>query len=58
MNKKFGGKFKNPVILKMWGRERGKVEGSVGKLSQNAFLSFSNFPQIFITGGNFWSKNT
>ena len=44
-----GGKFKNPIVLKMWGRERGKVEGSAGKLSQIAL--FSNFPPKFYNWG-------
>ena len=35
----------------MWGRNRVKVEESVGKLSQNAL--FSNFPQNFYTRGKF-----
>ena len=39
----------------MWGRERVKIEGSVGKLSQNAL--FQIFQQIFTTEGNFRSKN-
>ena len=47
-------KVKNLIALKMWGRDRVKVEGSVGKLSQNAL--FSNFPQNFITQGNFGPK--
>ena len=34
---------KNPIVLKMWGWERVKVEGLVGKLSQNAL--FSNFSE-------------
>ena len=34
--------LKNPIVLKIWGREKGKVERSVGKLSQNAL--FSNPP--------------
>ena len=51
-----GGKLKNPIAFKMWGRERVKVEKSVEKLSQNAL--FSKFsPQILITEENFWSKN-
>ena len=41
-----GGKLKNPIAFKMWGRERVKVEKSVGKLSQNAL--FSNFPLKFL----------
>ena len=39
----------------MWGRERGKVKESVGKLSQNTL--FLNFFPKFITDGNVRSKN-
>ena len=39
------GKLKNQIVLKMWGKERGKVEGLIGKLSQNAL--FSTFPPKF-----------
>ena len=46
-----GTTLKNPIVLKMWGRERLIVEESVGKLSQNAL--FSNFPQNFHKRGKF-----
>ena len=55
INKKSVESLKSPTVLKIWGRERGKMEGPVGKLSQNSL--FSNFPHIFIVEGKVWSKN-
>ena len=40
-----GRKLKNAIVLKIWGKERVKIEGSVGNVSQSAL--FSNFgPKI------------
>ena len=46
IDKKWAESYKSPVVLKMWGRERLKVEKSVRKWSQNAF--FANFPLKFL----------
>ena len=43
------GKLKHPIILKMWRRDKVKVDGSFENLSQNAL--FSNFaPNSYIFG--------
>ena len=46
IDKTKGESYKNSVVPKMWGRERLKVEKSIGKWSQNAF--FANFPLKFL----------
>ena len=50
INKKYLENLKNPIVLQIFGREIGKVEGSVGKLSQNALFSTCLQKDLYLRG--------